>query len=241
MYTTINEFKQHLNENNGVNNQIPTAKITDKDWDRMLVLVLADNEGESVAKAIKDKNKAMVRFVCGLKLDNSPFEFNTSLNKFNRSFSDFGNKALQLGATVEEIENLFNLTEVPAKYLEKIANLSGKKLNNRFVGSISKAILDAGFDINYLPYGGRAITHEGIDAMSRNGRKWTIGYKTEIIVNGVSYSFTFDAITDEGDGPTTYVISGYQSDNVFRSISDREKYGKNKFISVLLEALAQIV
>lgn len=140
-----------------------------------------------------------------------------------------GDKALQLGATPEEIQTLYDATEVPASYVEKMTKLGGKKLNNRFVGALSKAIIDAGLDITYLPHNGNAITMEGKDAMSRNGRKWTIGYKTEIDLGGSKVKLTFDAITDEGDGPTSYFVDR-SSDAMFNRMSG-DKLGKNEFIS----------
>lgn len=41
--------------------------------------------------------------------------------------------------------------------------------------------------------------------MARNGRKWTIGYKAEINLGNKTVQLDFDAITDEGGGPTSYI------------------------------------
>lgn len=203
--------------------------IASKDWDRMLDLVMKGNDGETAAKLITDKNKAIARFVTGLKLSNSQLKISDSKKYYSGHFSALGDKALQLGATPEEIQTLYDATEVPASYVEKMTKLGGKKLNNRFVGALSKAIIDAGLDITYLPHNGNAITMEGKDAMSRNGRKWTIGYKTEIDLGGSKVKLTFDAITDEGDGPTSYFVDR-SSDAMFNRMSG-DKLGKNEFIS----------
>jgi hypothetical protein len=213
-------FEEFLNE-----------AIASKDWDRMLDLVMKGDDGETAAKLIKDKNKAIARFITGLKLSNTQLKISDSGKYYSGSYSALGNKALELGATPEEIKTMYDATEVPVSYVEKMAKLGGKKLNNRFVGAISKAIIDLGLDITYLPHNGYAITHEGKDAMSRNGRKWTIGYKTEIDLGDKKVKLTFDAITDEGDGPTYYVVDR-SSDAMFNSLS-MDKLGKNDFISGL--------
>ena len=227
---SLYENYQQLNEG---------AKISNKDWDRMLDLVMKDDNGEKIAKLIKDKDKAISRFICGLKLSNDPLKYNVSrYDPYGwSSFSDIGNKAIELGATPEEIEELYNNTEVPPEYIKKISKLSDKKLNNRFVGSISKAILDMGFDIKYLPHNGNAITIEGKDAMARNGIKWTIGYKTQIDLGNKKVDFNFDAITDEGDGPTYYILDKNTSDDIFDIFRWDVKYGKNNFISELKNIL----
>ena len=144
------------------------VNIVPKDWKRMLDLVVADETGDSVAKLIKDKDKAVARFVAGLKLSNSPLEYKDSWGEYSGEFSSFGNKALSLGATVEEIKNIYDNTEAPSEYIDRIKQLSGKKLKDRFVSSISKAVLDSGFDINYLRHNGYAITYIGKEAMERN-------------------------------------------------------------------------
>jgi hypothetical protein len=228
---------------NFVNEQYQTitesVRIEDKDWSRMLDLVVKEDHGETVAKLIRDKRKAIARFVAGLKLANSPISYNQNWNEYSGQFSEIGNKALRLGATPEEIQEAYDSVEVPVQYIEKMTRLSGKKLNNRFVGAISKAILDLGLDITYQPYGGRALTRTGMDAMSRNGRKWTIGYKTIIDSGERSIVFNFDAITDEGDGPTYYVIAD-GSDRLFNNLSYMEPLGKNAFIAAIKRVLSEL-
>lgn len=208
--------------------------ISTKDWDRMLALVLKCDDGETAAKLIKDKNKAIVRFVAGLKLANQQYQYDKT---YFGKFSKLRDKAIELGATSDEIKDLYDTTDVPAIYLEKISNLSGKKLSNSFVGDISRAVLDMGFDIVYLPHSGYAITMEGKHAMEKNGRKWTIGYKSQILIKDKNENFIFDAITDEGDGPTYYVLD-QSSSSVFNTLNTWKRYGKHEFISKLKFILA---
>lgn len=229
----IKTSTEFLNESLKLSKQLI---IKTKDWERMLVLVLKNNDGDKVAKQITDKNKAISRFVAGLKLSKSPIRFNNDWNEYQGSFSCIGDKALKLGATKEEIKEVFDSNDVPQLFIEKLNKLNDKKFNNRFVGDISKTILDLGFDINYLPYSGYALTQVGKDAMERNGRKWTIGYKTEIdLGDDNKIKLNFDVITDEGDGPSSYAVD-FSSDKIFNWMG-WERVGKMIFIKNLIRTL----
>jgi len=190
--------------------------VSKKDWDRMTELVLTDSEAVGVAGSIKCKKKAMARYVAGIKLTGDEPQPHRYFSRFGR----FGNRALELGATEEEIRELYDQVEVPTEYLEKISRYGGKKISNRFVGFISKLVLDSGCDIRFLPHNGNAITQEGRWAMQQNGRKWTIGYKTQIIKGDSVVDFIFDAITCEGGGATQYVTYGNYNRIGKRAISD---------------------
>lgn len=212
------------------------ASISTKDWERMLNLSVMGKDGKGVAKTLKNKDKAIARYIAGLKLEGDELDFNSSWNEYSGAFSDFGNKALELGATQEEIKKLFDATTtIPTKITNKLSEFKSKdkKLNNRFVGPISKLILDSGFKIRFLPTNGYAITWEGKDAMARNGRKWTIGYKAEIDFGSKKVQLEFDAITDEGDGPTSYVIAN--GSDILGNNSG--VMGQRKFLTELKEVI----
>jgi len=211
--------------------------ITDKDWNRMTALVLSGKDGAGTAKVIKDKNKAIARFIAGVKLENEDLRYSKNWKQYLGSFSEFGNKALSLGASVEEIQNVFEENEVPSEYSEKLVKFANKKLRNRFVGYLSKRILDEGFDIEFLPHTGYAITQPGKDIMAQNGRKWTIGYKTRITIGESKIDLVFDAITDEGDGPTSYIIHKSGSSDLFKGFSGWEGMGKIIFRTKIMEIL----
>ena len=88
-----------------------------------------------------------------------------------------------------------------------------------------------------------ALTWEGREAMERNGRKWTIGYKSVISGDGIELPFEFDAITDEGGGPTYYVIDQHTDADLaskMRNIYRRSPVGVNGFVNALKVALAEI-
>jgi len=214
--------------------------VEDKDWDRMADLFLNEKSPVKVANAITDKRKAIARFVAGSKIANDTLEYRDSWKQYSNTFSAFGNRALELGATKEEIEEAFNNAEIPDKIEEKVKKLADKKLNNRFIGSLSKKVLDAGYDINFEKTNGYAITRAGKDAMSRNGRKWTIGYKSEIdLGNGKKVKLVIDAITDEGDGPTSYIVDTSGSDSIFNHLGSWEGIGITKLTSDVLTALSK--
>jgi hypothetical protein len=78
---------------------------------------------------------------------------------------------------------------------------------------------------------------EGKDAMNRNGRKWTIGYKTEIDLGKRKVNFIFDTITDEGGGSSKYIV--YQgSDQIFNDMTYKI-VGVKEFTKKLVEILAK--
>lgn len=210
-------------------------KIGTKDWDRMIDLIVADKDGKDVAAKIKDKNKAIARFIAGVKL--SKDELTMHGDYYNCDFDDFGNQALRLGATNDEIQAEFDKVEIPPSVKEKFINLMSKdkQMSNRFLGKINKKILASGFDIKYDGRGAAPLTNDGKEAMSRNGRKWTIGYKAIISRDGKEYIFNFDAITDEGDGPTYYVVSN-TSDKIFDDLYNYPE-GVNRFMTQLVKAL----
>lgn len=215
-----------------------TFKIAAKDWDRMIDLYVADKDGAAVADKIKDKNKAIARFIAGVKLDGDT-KLSHSHGEFNDTmFRHFGNKALELGATVEEIQSLFDDAVIPPATAEKLANLThkDKKMDNRFVSQLNKAIMKAGHDITYVKHNGYALTRDGKDAMERNGRKWTIGYKSIIKSADKELEFNFDAITSEGDGPTYYVVDR-SSSRVFEDLYHDLPVGVTKFIANVLECI----
>jgi len=222
-------FKQHINEA-----KYKPGEVQSKDWTRMMDLVLADKDGASTAAKLKDKDKAIARYIAGTKL-----KYSNDVKWDWNDFEAFGNKAIELGATKEELETFLSNTEIPTKVYDKYKSLKNKKLDNRFVGEISKKLIKMGYDIKFLPHNGNAITGEGRYAMERNGRKWTIGYKTELTKDNEKFSLVFDAITDEGDGPTSYVIDELKNLNTGENLNPgyNDVLGQRKFIAELEKAL----
>ena len=59
-----------------------------------------------------------------------------------------------------------------------------------------------------------------------------MGYKSEITINGEMYQFDFDAITDEGDGPT-YFTAAHSSHHIFRNLETWQPMGVREFVREL--------
>lgn len=83
-------------------------EVAAKDWDRMSSLIKKNSDGAGVARTIKSKEKAIDRFVAGLKLTDSEL----TKPPFKGEFEAFGNRAIELGATYEEIKKVFDATSV---------------------------------------------------------------------------------------------------------------------------------
>ena len=235
---TIELLTEKLQRISGKKVVLSEAKVGSKDWERMLDIVLKGGDGKGVASTITNKDKAISRFVAGLKLKGEDINISQSGLYYNGSFSEFGDKALKLGATPQEIQTTFDTTTVPSQFAQKQNDLSksDKGLRGSYTGPLANLLLKMGLDYKFSK-GGNAITRMGKDAMSRNGRKWTIGYKVEIIVKGKPYILTFDAVTDEGDGPTSYVID----DSTPKFVDASWKYlGQREFLLRIKEGLEKI-
>lgn len=109
---------------------------------------------------------------------------------------------------------ILSMMENASQYMPQTKN---RQLDTISVGAISKEILKLGLDINVLSKG-NALTHQGKLAMKKNGRKWTIGVKTEIIINNKKVEFSFDAITDEGGGTTYYAVNSFDNRPLFSPV-----------------------
>lgn len=228
MIKLYEEFIESLNSIN--------EGVADKDWTRMIDLYALGKDGESVARAIKDKNKAINRFVAGMKISGNELS-SSSFGGYYGKFRSFGDRAIELGATQEEIADVFNKTELPSSVTTKLSQYLKKNITqNRCVGSLVKKMIDLGFGVNVLK-NGNALTDEGKDAMYRNGRKWTIGYVFEITLKDDSkVTLAIDAITDEGDGPTSYVYHRRESSRIFDKLG-YSTMGVNKLHTNVLAIL----
>ena len=218
--------------------------IEEKDWMRMADLYLNDKSGASVAKSIKDKNKAIARYVTGVKISGSDvipeYALNSSGTLLSGQFSEFFNKAIELGATKEEIIAEYDkLGTIPEKISEKISIFAAKNMGSWVIGDVSKSVYKAGFDMT-LSKGGNATTVAGKEAMDRSGRKWTIGYVATVkLADKSETSISFDAITDEGvnNNVVRYVFalgSRLKSNHVQ---SEFKAYSKTDFIKLLIDEL----
>jgi hypothetical protein len=192
-------------------NEAKIAKVELKDWERVIQLISTGKSPESQANAIKDKNKAMQRFIAYVKVEDiDPMKKLHGVAPY-QSFiclgDEFGNRALELGATKEEIQDLFDKTELTIELKTKFAPLLVTSGRDNKIPAFTTALLKEGYTVKYIK-SGNAITAVGKDAMSRNGRKWTIGRFVEITKDNKKFEFKFDEITDEGGGSSKYSL-GY--------------------------------
>ena len=187
-------------------NEAKIAKVELKDWERVIQLISTDKSPDSQAKSIKDKNKAMQRYVAFLKVKETTPKY-TSYGSVSGEGHEFGDRALELGASKEEIQDLFDNTELSIELKTKFAPLLFTSGRDNKIPALTTALLKEGYFVKYLKYG-NAITPAGKEAMRRNGRKWTIGRITEISKDNKTFEYKFDEITDEGGGSSKYSL-GY--------------------------------
>ena len=88
-------------------------EVTSKDIERMKSLINKNSDGVGVAKTIKDKTKAIDRYVAGLKLTETELiKRELFKGSFRGVFMAFGNRALELGATYDEIKSAYDHTDI---------------------------------------------------------------------------------------------------------------------------------
>jgi hypothetical protein len=215
----------------------------EKDWLRMADLYLNDKSGEKVANSIKDKKKAISRYVTGLKI--AGVNFPEEKNIYKSSFEDFYYTAKALGATYDEVKLEFDkLGDIPENILTKISIFAAKSFGNWITGDFAKAAYKAGFDMKF-DKGGRAMTYEGKDAMSRSGAKWTIGYTASIVIKhkdkpDSNIELKFDAITDEGVDNNTIKYVLFSMPNGFSKLDTQRIYSKTEFIREIVAGLQEL-
>ena len=197
-----------------------------KDWERVVQLISTNKSPDSQAKAIKDKNKAMQRYIAFLKIKDASPKY-TSYGSVTGEGSEFGDRALELGATKEEIQELYDNTELTLELKTKFAPLLLTSGRDNKIPALTTALLKEGYTIKYIK-SGNALTAAGRDAMSRNGRKWTIGRVTEISKDSKNIQYSFDEITDEGGGSSKYSID-YKELTLKEFIEESLNIIKSKF------------
>lgn len=120
-------------------------EVTAKDWDRMRALVRKGSDGASVAKSIKDKVKAIDRYVAGLKLTDT--ELSSKL-PFKGTFQAFGNRAIELGADYAEIKKAYDNANVkdadPSEWVPKVGKNPENRHETGYILSIGMLSLKTG-------------------------------------------------------------------------------------------------
>ena len=182
-------------------------KISDKDWNRMYDLIADRKDGESVARSIRQKDKAIARFVAGLKLKGEEPDYDKDLERYYGHFSAFGNKALELGATVDEIKEVYDSVPAPESLIDQLSQtIDDTSYRVRIPDTFWKALRKANIPVKTAKNNRRAgpvATYW----MEGNGRKWNIPLVITFYPDSpYECSVDLDVITDEGDGSNRYAL-----------------------------------
>lgn len=184
-------------------------KIVRKDWDRMQDLIDRDQNGEGVASKIKDKGKAVARYVAGMKLLKSNAVESYRNGEYYLPYSDFrafGRKALDLGATYEDLIETSEATEIPEDFF---ATHVTKDSYTGYTGSLRRLLdqlraLGASIELKPLNRGYEHWSYETQVGYTRNGRVWPLNYELNIEYRGETKHHTIIVVTNEGGGNYGY-------------------------------------
>lgn len=207
-----------------------------KDFERMIDLIDKKSNGAGVAKVLKDKDKAIGRWVAGVLLKGAAERWFPKL-----TFPDFYKRAIELGATEEELGN--KLMEARDNY-------------DKDVYKVKKSI-------NYIDYilskEGLHIEEEKQNARSRNRHelksnlRWNIRTLLKIYDDNGHYVFLdYDNVVDDDDlsrwhDKSIYELFNVAADNVSllrdcmssHNISDDNRYRNNRFKMCTITAVLE--
>lgn len=93
--------------------------IENKDWSRMYDLIVDGKDGAGVARSITKKDKAMARYIAALRILNIDPRTKWDGSQFSGEFADFGNKAIELGRTFDDICEVYDATPVPESLIQQ--------------------------------------------------------------------------------------------------------------------------
>jgi nitrogen regulatory protein PII-like uncharacterized protein len=192
------------------------AALTNKDWERMQDLIDQGKDGADVAKKITSKDKAIARFVAGLKLEGKEPQYSSASSVGSVPFKAFGNRALELGATTEEINAVYESAVIPEDWR---ASHKTKKSYTGYTASFDK-MMDQLAD-KYGFEWSKKETREAQGAWSpttreqysRNGRVWPLNYEVTMTKDGNTEKIVCILVTNEGGGMYGYDFKGSRMDN----------------------------
>lgn len=187
--------------------------VDEKDYKRMYDLIAKVDDvtklsrhSEAQASKIKDPLKAAARYVAGIKMAQLYYGSNFD---YSSDFYPFKKKAIELGSSEEDIDKMLEEAKVPESlkvYADEKSENDKKNRKGYFVGAVVKWLNKQDFDWEFVKEAGNALTMPGKEAMSRNGRKWTMGYAIKVSKDGKEGIIEFDIITDEGGGSNQYAM-----------------------------------
>lgn len=184
-------------------------KVVHKDWERMQDLLDRDQNGEGVASKIKSKDKAVARYIAGMKLLKEtavePYRENQYYLPYS-CFKAFGQKALDLGATYEDLLETEAATEIPDDFF---ANHVTKDDYRGYTGSLRRLLdqlraLGVTIEMKSLNQGYNFWSWVTSEAYARNGRVWPLNYEINVEYRGETLHHTIIVVTNEGGGNYGY-------------------------------------
>ena len=128
---------------------------------------------------------------------------------YSYDFYPFKKKAIEPGSSEEEIDKMLEEAKVPESLKSYADDKSENDKKNRkgyFVEAVVKWLNKQDFDWEFVEEAGNALTMPGKEAMSRDGRKRTMGYTLKVLKEGKDGIIEFDIITDEFGGPNQYAM-----------------------------------
>ena len=181
--------------------------VEEKDWKRMYDLIVDGKDGASVARSIKQKDKAIARYVAGLKLLSLNPDDMYHRGVFTGFFSDFGNKAIELGADLTDIRYVYDNCPNPEELINKIKGyLNDTDQRARIPDNFFKELRNYKVDVlteelNRLP------TQAAYDATANKKNKEIIPFKITFYVNKPQECYLdLDIIVDLNGGSNSYIL-----------------------------------
>lgn len=118
-------------------------QLETKDFTRMRDLILNNKNGAGVANSIKEKRKAIARFVAGNMLCGGNFTLINDFYNKNHTFTNgkssgvffehFGNRALALGVNIKDIEIAYKMAVIPRNFDTSGLPISDPSLKKKFM------------------------------------------------------------------------------------------------------------
>lgn len=165
-------------------------------------LIDRNKDGKDVADKINNRQKAAARFVCGMKL----LGLGPGSPEWSRdwgTFTAFRNRAIELGAEREDIDDTYNAVEIPANFA---ATHVTKKSYNGYFGTLERC-LDKMAEVYKFEYTLTYNEGQGWSSTTRksycnNGRCWPIAKELKIIKDGqqLGNGVNVVCVTNEGGG-----------------------------------------
>ena len=208
MLESFVDGQQMLNEAKDIHK----LELDPKHVKRMKEYLNKNSNPEVLAGDIKDPIKLVGRWLAAIVLD-----WAEAVEAFGREIKT--RKLLSDEEIIEYMDKMEN-EEVDTSDVKRLTDSEKRIANSWITKSVFKFFnsLD-GVKTEWIETFKNSKTIAGREAMSRNGRAWTEGFKVKFTKNGKEKEFVFDIITNEGGG-----LYGYAVDAQKMNLSDFKTY-----------------